>query len=44
MSKKPNVETAQRKVLAYSAETDDPEESNTQFATSNAAVRRQGAD
>lgn len=31
-------------MLAYSVETNDPEESNIQFATSNAVARRQGAD
>ncbi|RML70517.1 hypothetical protein ALQ91_100548 [Pseudomonas syringae pv. syringae] len=44
MTKTPNAEKAPRKVLAYSVETNDPEESNIQFATSNAAARRQGAD
>lgn len=44
MSKMPEVDPASRKVLAYSVETNDPEESNIQFATSNAAARRQGAD
>lgn len=44
MSKKPKVDPASRKVLAYSVETNDPEECNIQFATSNAAARRQGAD
>lgn len=44
MSKTQKSETAQRKVLAYSVETNDPEESTIQFATSNAAARRQGAD
>ena len=44
MSRKPKAETAPPKVLAYSVETDDPEESTIQFATSNAAARRQGAD
>ena len=41
---KPKVDPASRKVLAYSVETNDPEESSIQFATSNAAARRQGAD
>lgn len=44
ISKSPNAEKAPRKMLAYSVETNDPEESNIQFATSNAAARRQGAD
>ncbi len=39
-----NAEKAPPKVLAYSVETNDPEESTIQFATSNAAARRQGAD
>lgn len=44
MSKTPKAEKAPRKVLAYSVETNDPEESTIQFATSSAAARRQGAD
>jgi hypothetical protein len=44
MNKTPKAEKAPRKVLAYSVETNDPEESNIQFAKSNAAARRQGAD
>ncbi|UVL26769.1 hypothetical protein [Pseudomonas donghuensis] len=44
MSKNPNAHPAPRKVLAYSVETNDPEESTIQFATSSAAARRQGAD
>ncbi|WP_273823063.1 hypothetical protein [Pseudomonas asplenii] len=44
MSRKPKADPASRKLLAYSVETDDPEESTIQFATSNAAARRQGAD
>ncbi len=43
MSKRSNAEAAPRKVLAYTVETDDPEESTIQFATSNVAARRQGA-
>ena len=41
---KSKVDPASRKVLAYSVETNDPEESNIQFATSNATAQRQGAD
>ncbi|WP_235208773.1 hypothetical protein [Pseudomonas savastanoi] len=44
MSKKLSTEKAPRKMLAYSVETNDPEESTIQFATSSAAARRQGAD
>jgi len=44
MSKEPKADPASRKMLAYTVETDDPEESTIQFATSNAAARRQGAD
>lgn len=44
MNRKPMADPAPRKVLAYSVETNDPEESTIQFATSNAAARRQGAD
>jgi hypothetical protein len=44
MSKAPNADKAPRKMLAYSVETYDPEESTIQFATSSAAARRQGAD
>lgn len=44
MSRKPKVGSPLRKVLAYTVETNDPEESTIQFATSNAAARRQGAD
>ncbi len=44
MSKTPKAEKAPRKVLAYSVETNDPEESTIQFATSSAAARRRGAD
>ena len=44
MSKKPKIDPASRKVLVYSVETNDPEEFNIKFATSNAAARRQGAD
>ncbi|MFV3402830.1 hypothetical protein ACNFIC_02595 [Pseudomonas sp. NY15463] len=44
MSKKPNADPVSHKVLAYTVETNDPEESTIQFATSNAAARRQGAD
>lgn len=45
MTKKPKVAPASRKVLAYSVETNDLEESTLQFTTSNAAAQRQvGAD
>lgn len=44
MSKTPSTEKAPRKMLAYSVETNDPEESTIQFPTSSAAARRQGAD
>ncbi|MEN5236645.1 hypothetical protein ABE459_03965 [Pseudomonas sp. TWI923] len=44
MSRKPKADPVSRKVLAYTVETNDPEESTIQFATSNAAARRQGAD
>lgn len=44
MSEKAIAEKAPRKMLAYSVETNDPEESTIQFATSSAAARRQGAD
>lgn len=44
MSKTLSTEKAPRKVLAYQVETNDPEESTIQFATSSAAARRQGAD
>lgn len=34
----------QKQVKAFIVETDDPEESTVQFATTNVAARRQGAD
>jgi len=34
----------QKRVKAYIVETDDPEEATVQFATTNVAARRQGAD
>lgn len=34
----------QKRVKAYIVETEDPEESTVQFATTNVAARRQGAD
>ena len=36
--------TQTRKILAFTVATDDPEESTIQFATTNVAARRQGAD
>ncbi|WP_274517812.1 hypothetical protein [Pseudomonas syringae] len=36
MSNSPSADKKPRKVLAYQVETNDPEESTIQFATSNA--------
>lgn len=44
MAKQTKPDSKPRRLLAYQVETNDPEESNIQFATSNAAARRQGAD
>lgn len=40
----PKVNPTSRKVLAHPVETNDPYESNIQFANSNAAAQRQKAD